>query len=265
MSGSNSSDPDSAARAAEAAEATEATSSRAQPRPAGADASPLRLTVHSLPAPGAPERRTANGRLKMLLVLLVCALPVIASYLAYYVIKPQGRTNYSELIEPQRPLPADLALTDLQGQSVPSATLHGQWLLVVVAGGACDAECERMLWLQRQLREALGREKHRVEKLWLIPDAATPSARTLEAVAQADPTRVLRAPPAALAAWLRSAELQAPGAHVYIVDPMGHWMMRSPANPDPSKLKRDLEKLLRASAGWDKPGRTAPANGLGDG
>jgi len=31
--------------------------------------------------------------------------------------------------------------------------------------------------------------------------------------------------------------------------------MRAPANPDPSKLKRDVEKLLRGSAGWDQPGR----------
>ena len=42
---------------------------------------------------------------------------------------------------------------------------------------------------------------------------------------------------------------------MYIVDPMGDWMMRVPANPDPARLKRDLEKLLRASAGWDRPGR----------
>ena len=26
-------------------------------------------------------------------------------------------------------------------------------------------------------------------------------------------------------------------------------------DPDPAKLKRDLVKLLGASAGWDKPGR----------
>jgi hypothetical protein len=32
-------------------------------------------------------------------------------------------------------------------------------------------------------------------------------------------------------------------------------MMRCPAEADPAKLKRDLEKLLRASAGWDRAGR----------
>jgi hypothetical protein len=40
-----------------------------------------------------------------------------------------------------------------------------------------------------------------------------------------------------------------------VVDPMGEWMMRAPVNPDPQKLKRDLEKLLRASSSWDVAGR----------
>ena len=43
--------------------------------------------------------------------------------------------------------------------------------------------------------------------------------------------------------------------HLYIVDPRGDWMMRVPADPDPARLKRDIDKLLRASAGWDRPGR----------
>jgi len=32
-------------------------------------------------------------------------------------------------------------------------------------------------------------------------------------------------------------------------------MMRAPAHPDAARLKRDVEKLLRASEGWDRPGR----------
>lgn len=191
----------------------------------------------------------------MFLVLLVCALPVIASNLAYYVIQPQGRTNYSELIQPQRPIPADLALSDLQNRPVATASLRGQWLLVVVSGGACDAACERMLWLQRQLREALGRDKTRVDKLWLIHDAATPSARTLSAVSAGEPAIVLRVPRTALAAWLQGGSTRTLEAHLYIVDPMGNWMMRSPPDPEPGKLKRDVENLLRASSAWDTPGR----------
>ncbi len=220
-------------------------------------AAPLSFAVHAMPAPSLDEaaRRTASGRLKMLLVLLVCAAPVVASYLAYYVIRPDGRTNYSTLIDPLRPLPLDLPLTDLQGKPVSAQTLPGQWLLVVVAGGACDAQCEKQLWLQRQLREALGREKDRLDKVWLIPDAATPSAKTLNGISTNTEMTVLRVPHDRLAAWLQPAAGHVLEDHLYIVDPLGNWMMRVPADPDPVKLKRDVDKLLRASAGWDKAGR----------
>ena len=65
----------------------------------------------------------------------------------------------------------------------------------------------------------------------------------------------LRVDPAALARWLVPAEGQALADHLYIVDPMGEFMMRLPPQPDPGKTKRDLERLLRASASWDLPGR----------
>ncbi len=220
--------------------------------------SPLSFTVHSLQPPaldGEAVRRTKNGRLKMLLVLAVCAAPVIASYVTYFVIRPEGRTNYGELIQPQRPIPADLPLSDLQGAAVKAESLKGQWLLIVVSAAACDARCEKHLWLQRQLRETLGREKDRVDKLWLIDDAGMPKPQTLQGVTSNTEATVLRVPPRALAAWLQPAAGQALEDHMYIVDPLGNWMMRVPPNPEPARLKRDVEKLLRASAGWDKPGR----------
>ena len=220
-------------------------------------ASRLSLTVHSMPSPALDDAqgRTTSGRLKMLLVLLVCAAPVVASYLTYFVIRPEGRTNYSELMAPPRPLPLDLPLADLQGASVKPESLKGQWLLVVVSGGACDATCERQLWIQRQLRETLGREKDRLDKVWLIDDAVAPRAATLEAIRTHTQATVLRVPAAALARWLQPAKGLGLADHMYIVDPLGNWMMRVPPNPEPGKLKRDIEKLLRASAGWDKPGR----------
>jgi len=216
---------------------------------------PLSFTVHSMPAPSIADdaaRRTASGRLKMFIVLLVCAAPVVASYLAYFVIRPEGRTNYSELIEPLRPIPAALPLADLQGRPIATESLKGQWLLVVVSGGMCDKRCEHYLWLQRQLRETLGREKERVDKVWLIDDAAIPRSATLDAIAGAT---VLRVPHDALVEWLTPAPQRTLEQHIYVVDPLGNWMMRVPVDPEPAKFKRDVEKLLRASAGWDKPGR----------
>lgn len=232
MSGSNSSAPDS------------------RPEPVEG----LSLTVHSLPTL-APTRRRLSGRLQMLLVLAVCAAPVVASYFTYYVVRPGGRTNYGELVNPQRTMPA-LPLQTLAGEPVAASSLKGQWLLVAVAGGACDAACETTLYLQRQLRETLGREKDRVEKVWLIPDGAPPRPEVLAAInPKGAEATVLQVSADALAAWLEPAAGQALGDHFYVVDPMGNWMMRFPADPQPAKVKRDLEKLLRASASWDNPGR----------
>jgi hypothetical protein len=221
-------------------------------------AEPFGLTVHSLPEPTLiEERRTRLGRLKMLLVLLVCASPVIASYLTYFVIRPDGRTNYGELIVPTRPLPAtdDLELTDLQGRPVAAASLKGQWLLVVVAGANCDARCERALVLQRQVRETLGKERDRLDKLWLVTDRAPVRPEVLLATSTGAPTTVLRAPREALARWLEPAPGHVLEEQMFVVDPMGEWMMRVPPEPEPARLKRDLDKLLRASASWDRPGR----------
>ena len=223
----------------------------------------VNFSVHSLPSTkDAALRRTERGRWLMIAVLLVCAAPVVASYFTYFVLRPQARTNYSELIVPAQPLPASLALGDLAGTPVAPLSLRGQWLVVVVAGAACDSRCERHLWLQRQLHEALGAEKDRVDKLWLIDDIDAPRRETLAAIAATSdargtfaPTTVLRADRAALGRWLAPAPGHSLEDHLYLVDPRGDWMMRVPVAADPARLKRDIDKLLRASAGWDRAGR----------
>lgn len=219
---------------------------------------PLGLTVHSLPSPTEAAqltaRRTRSGRFKMLLVVLVCAAPVIASYFTYYVVRPEGRRVFGELIDPQRPVP-DLLARDLDGQEVRLASLKGQWLLLSVAGGACDAVCEGNLYLQRQLRESLGKEKGRVDWVWLVNDEVPVRPALLPALVGATVLRVDAAP---LAQWLAPAAGQALPAHLYIVDPMGNWMMRLPPTLDAAgaaKAKRDIERLLRASSSWDNAGR----------
>lgn len=223
--------------------------------PADALDQPLTLTVHAVDVPDLDlHRRTRAGRWQMLLVLLVCAAPVLMSYLTYYVIRPGQRSNYGELIEPNRALPSadQLPLRDLSQAAVDPARLRGQWLLVVVADGACDDACEALLYMQRQLREGLGREKDRVDRVWLVTGDAPVRAELLPALQQA---LVLRVPQAALARWLAPAPGQSLSSHLYLVDPLGRWMMRFPPNAEPGKVRRDLERLLRASASWDRPGR----------
>lgn len=223
--------------------------------PDGPDA--LSFTVHSMPSPGTSMRRqrVVGGRWRLLLLLAACAAPVVASYFAYYVVRPEGRTNYSDLILPTRTLPADLGLTDLGGTPVDPATLRGQWLTLLVLDGDCDAACEDRVLLQRQLREMLGRERDRVDRVWLVTGAGAPSPALQQAAAATGALTVLRADGDAVGRWLTPAAGHALHDHLYIVDPMGEWMMRAPSEPQPQRLKRDLERLLRASSSWDRAGR----------
>jgi hypothetical protein len=216
----------------------------------------LTFTLHGTPAPmrDYSSAQSRRGRITMLLILAACALPVIASYFTYYVIRPQGRANYATLIEPQRPLPAldVLPAQDMDGRSVPLTTLKGQWLLVVVAPASCGALCEKNLFLERQLREMMGAERDRIAKVWLI-DSPEPVASAVAAAVAARPAVVTyRVERAALARWLEPEAGHTLEEHLYIVDPLGKWMMRTPANPDPVKLKKDVDRLLRASAWWNR-------------
>ena len=216
----------------------------------------MKLPLPDTPAPMRDHAaaRSRRGRLTMLSILLACALPVIASYLTYYVIRPQGRTNYATLIEPQRPLPSPDALParDMAGRPVPLAALQGQWLVIVVAPAGCGQLCERNLFLQRQLREMMGAERDRLVKVWLV-DSPEPVAPALAAAVGAPPAVLsYRVERSALARWLEPERGHALEEHLYIVDPLGHWMMRTPADPDPAKLKKDVDRLLRASAWWNR-------------
>lgn len=185
-------------------------------------------------------------RYRMLYLLLaVCVAPVIASYTAYYLLPPGGRTNYGALVEPQRPLPP-LALQRLDGTAVEAASLRGSWLMVQVDGGECDAACDKKLWKMRQVRLTTGKDADRVRRVWLIVDDA-PLATSV--IREYDGTILLRARADEVAAFLPlPAE---PGAKladpIWLIDPLGNLMMRWPKDADPNRMKKDLIKLLKAS------------------
>jgi hypothetical protein len=216
---------------------------------------PLTLTVHSLPDMSAttPDAaRTRMGRIKMMLLLLVAASPVIASYFTYYVIRPDARKNYGELIDPLRPIPAGLQGTNLEGQLVPLESLTKQWLFVSVADSQCNERCQNHLYLQRQLREGFGKDKDRLDWVWLRTGATELSPELQEATRTAV---VLHMSESDIATWLQPEAGRELSEHLYVVDPMGNWMMRFPVNAEPKRMRSDLSRLLRASSFWDRAGR----------
>jgi hypothetical protein len=218
----------------------------------------LGLTVYDLPQPEAVAQadgnRTWAGRWRMLALLLVCASPVIASYVTYYLIRPEARRSFGELIEPQRDLPP-LTTTALDGRVASLPELKGQWLLISVSSAACAAQCEQNLYFQRQIHAGLGKERDKLDRVWLITDALDVSPALLTSIPG---SLNLRVDPQGLGQWLAPEAGHGLTEHLYLVDPMGRWMMRFPpqlAAESAPKLKRDLERLIRAATSWDLPGR----------
>jgi cytochrome oxidase Cu insertion factor (SCO1/SenC/PrrC family) len=184
----------------------------------------------------------------LLLLAVVCAAPVIASYLMYYVFKPtRGSTSYGELVQPQRPIPDSLVVRDEAGHPLRLDSLKGKWLMISVDSSACDEACAKKLYFIRQVRATQGVERERVLTVWLRTDDGAMPARVVDAYPD---TRKLIAPPAGVAAWLPpgpDVAGDAVSAHIYLVDPNGHLVMRFPRDPDPTQIKHDLTKLLKWS------------------
>ena len=176
----------------------------------------------------------------MWLVLAVCAAPVIASYALYFWVRPDGRTNYGELIEPQRELPA-LLLKSLEGTPAEWTQWRGRWILLTTAPGECDADCVQRLYVMRQVRLTTGKDQDRIERVWLLTNDHVPDPAL---IGQHRGLQVVR--PQTVDVDLQLTDALEPG-HIFVVDPLGHVMMRFPLDVDPNRMKKDIARLLRAS------------------
>jgi hypothetical protein len=112
------------------------------------------------------------------------------------------------------------------------------------------------LFIQRQLREMLNKDKDRVDRIWLVIDDQPINNTEIQPLL-IDAT-VMRVSAPVLRAWLGDMSISEVQQHLFVIDPQGHAMLRMPANmtgKQAGAAKGMLQKLLMASAVWDKPGR----------
>ena len=190
--------------------------------------------------------QTRRGRIQMLLLLLACAAPVIASYLAYYVFKPEGgKTNFGTLVQPAQEM--NSAWFDMP--------FKGKWtLLLARPAGECtvkNQQCLEALFLMRQLRIGLGRESGRVQLVWVNTDDQPVDPEVLLAYdAKTAGFTILPLPSnpqlrAQFQSWL---DREGAGQKIKLIDPSPAKMMYFPVTNSPKEfgsIKKDVEKLLR--------------------
>ena len=180
-----------------------------------------------------------SPRLQLLAILTLFALPIIASYLVHHFHRPEATGNYGELLLPPAQAPT-VAFPRGAGAPFRFEELRGKWVLVVSDSGACPGPCEAKLVLVRQVRLMLGRRADRVARAFIAVDTAPLSTQAFAAFeGMTIATTQL--------GMGQGNSVVNDRAHVYLIDPLGNVMMRWPANADPKRMLKDLERLLKAS------------------
>lgn len=195
-----------------------------------------------------PSEPRTGGRLKLALIALLFLAPFAAAWLISFGVpawQPEGRVNYGTLIEPARPLPA-LKLSDAAGTPAPEGALRGLWSLIYLGESACSDTCVERLAMSRQVRLALDKNRRRVRRVYLAPDAAAlTSAQAALSPQHKDLVFYFDAgaPDARAADFFQPADPEA----LYLVDPNGNWLMVYRGDVQPKGLYKDLKRLLRFS------------------
>ena len=158
----------------------------------------------------------AGGRLLLLGLLGLSALPVLLATLAYLVWPPDGGRSYGELV----------------AQPLPFHPLPGRWLLArPLAEPQCDAACRTTLQQGQRIRRAQGEDGQRlvVAGLGHQPVSGVPAGGTT--LVRAD--------------W--PAALQVPG--LVLIDPHGNLVLRYPPDAEPERVAKEIGRVLKTNQG----------------
>lgn len=187
-----------------------------------------------------------RGRLQFLLLAALFFAPLLAAVVLYFFApqwRPMGHTNYGELIQPARPIPT-AELTDPAGQGAGPGALRGKWSFVYLGGASCDPECSAKLIEIRQIRTLLNEKRLRVQRVYIA--ATADDAKAAQAELQANHPDLHFFSDTAEADYRRFFGGQDAQA-LYLVDPLGNWLMVYPAAAEYKGILKDIKKLLRIS------------------
>lgn len=190
-----------------------------------------------------------NNRIKLLLVVALFVAPVaVAMYMYYSGWRPSATMNHGTLVQPARPAP-NVSFSDNKNTSYDQHVFEQRWNLVVAVNGTCNESCKKNLYAIRQIQIAQGKNQHRIRRILIHTGVDTGIAE----IAASYPELVILQTDAGTLAPLRTwLETGAPkhdlqGAYVYMIDPLGNYMMYYSPGYDPTGLRKDLVRLLRVS------------------
>jgi glutathione peroxidase-family protein len=225
------------------------------------------------------------------ILLLIAGLPVTmilaATWLWYFVergdidiVGALGTANSGEILSN----PVNIrsrSFTASDGSEMSLDTLEPKWTFMVVNSGEnCDATCSELLYLTRQIRIAIGRDFHRIQRVMMVDvpadtiriqastdnegvqerieggvaNVAMDNTSTIAAVGETPLLEAIESEHPDVSVWQAGPEPVVPERHFadsawYLVDPSGWVMMRYASEVNYKDVIGDLKFLLKNSGG----------------
>jgi len=183
------------------------------------------------------------------ILIILFALPYLLFFLYdhYKDVLPKAATsNHGDLISPVRSI-THIDLLGLDNKKI-NEKLMGKWVLLTVANSSCNPLCQKNIYHVRQIHRAMSGNSRRVRKLFVLSDTTH---------IQELPKKLLNYPKTQVAIGSETSIqalmnlLKDPNPHaengIYIIDPLGNYMMSYPVNFDAKLIIKDLERLLAIS------------------
>ena len=215
---------------------------------------------------------TSNQSGGRAILLLIAGLPVTmilaSTWLWYFVergdvdiIGALGTANSGELLAEPINI-RELEFEAIDGSTVGLSSIEPKWTMLLVNDGAtCDAACNELLYVTRQIRIAIGRDYQRTQRLLIVDtpidliqsnvdsgDTEGPSDDMTLLMPQLEDDHV------DLNVWRREDQAVLPEGQSepsawYLVDPSGWVMMRYTTDVNYKDVIGDIKFLLKNSGG----------------
>jgi cytochrome oxidase Cu insertion factor (SCO1/SenC/PrrC family) len=195
--------------------------------------------------------QTKSNRRKLLVVLLIFALPVVLSTMLYVSgWRPSSTGNYGELIQPPRFI-EEISFQSIDGKIVKFSDLHGKWTMIYFDSALCPAECMDRIYFMRQTHRSQGKYLDKIQRVFVLTD--NQGVNNLNAKLAGYPEmRVLTTEKESLSKLYKQFGLQTQAdvaqRNIFLIDQQGNLMMRYKSSSDPAGVRKDFDRLLKYSA-----------------
>jgi cytochrome oxidase Cu insertion factor (SCO1/SenC/PrrC family) len=181
-------------------------------------------------------------------VVLAFVAPVALAYIMFFFVDVKSFINHGEILNPIVHI-SSFKLTDEDNEIIPQAELTFKWRLISFVGKECDQSCESRLYDTRQIHTSLGKDQHRLSRMFIHLE---PASESLNKLIDEEHENVIHVNgdvgviKKALGVNIRS-DASITNNEIYIMDPMGNVMMRFTQEQPNKEFLYDLKKLLKAS------------------